>query len=327
MGKAFNTCPAYLVQRFCALRVFKGLVLLRKELIALLVLIVGIVVFSGCIVEKPSCAQLNGKICTQNQQCTTSLVSAGDSERCCINGSCQNVLKTGKLNVQVTSERTGDPIEGANVAIFGKVPVSKDGAPNMIGPYVGKTDSEGKVSFTLRAGDYNAEVSAVGFLDSEKPATVINTETTVLEIALEDVFSPSSCTVLETTPALLSGIANIPQGGSVQVQFRADNVVLGSVMPIGSCGDSAVKSGSCTPEDGMAAVCELNCSNYQSDANLTFSVDNQFGGIPGCPVIIVDVNACSCTGKACGDDGCGHFCGGCIPEMVCISNQCVAMET
>ena len=101
----------------------------------------------------------------------------------------------------------------------------------------------------------------------------------------------------------------------------------------------------CVPEGQCAVECSDQCAAGQTgcSANLTHSYSCGQGDDDAClePVFLAcppghlcvpDVGSCveqcipDCTGKACGDDGCGQSCGECTLDTECQEGQCVAPQ-
>ena len=110
----------------------------------------------------------------------------------------------------------------------------------------------------------------------------------------------------------------------------------GSSCGICGTGESCV-SGQCQADDNCGGItyegtCDGTVLKYCSSNNLIKADCATSGKICAWSttmslyVCMDDPNACtpSCSGKACGDDGCGGLCGSCATGESCVSGQCQA---
>ncbi len=69
----------------------------------------------------------------------------------------------------------------------------------------------------------------------------------------------------------------------------------------------------------FAAIWFLGCGNSNSNTN----PDGGGPPPPGSDLSVPPNCMPQCSGKMCGDDGCGHTCGSCTATQLCSSNQCI----
>ena len=132
---------------------------------------------------------------------------------------------------------------------------------------------------------------------------------------------------LKPPPAQFGQLSNVfDLGATYQFWVAAQSSACGGISPLGCCQTDFVQYYCDDAGNSVKTACPSTCGWLEKGGNFAdgaWQCTSSSYGPMGTPVRACGLCQPDCTGKSCGDDGCGGSCGTCVTNTSCTANKCV----